>query len=412
MSIKKIEDPALETEAERLRALREYEILDGTTDEELNDLVELASEICETPISLVTLIDEDRQWYRAKKGIDENGTSRDVAFCNYTILQHELVEIKDATKDERVKDNPYVTSDEDHIRYYAGVPLTNRNGYNLGSLCVVDTEPRELNDFQTKSLKFLAKQVVRKLDYDLDQKRLCEHARCLKQTNQKLEQLSRLNVNLLSAIAHDLRNNLAGSESVLSLIKGRVDLGEEMDFLVNEQLKGTHQAYKLLSDMVTWGSSYVKSGEINKEAVKLSDAVDSVLTDLSDHASKKNLRLQNRIPDGLSVHSDPEMLKFLFRNLVQNALKFSEGGKVEVGYDPDGSAFYVSDQGQGMSNLELEKLFSWDRSKVKVGTDGEPGSGIGLMLCKDFVDRHDGEIWAESTEGVGTTFFFTLEPKA
>ena len=411
MSNRRFTDQILENDSERLKALSEYEILDGTTDEELNDLVELASEICETPISLVTLIDEDRQWYRAKKGIDEKGTSRDVAFCNYTILQQELVEIKDATKDERVKDNPHVTSDEDHIRFYAGVPLTNRAGYNLGSLCVIDIEPRELNDFQRKSLKLLAKQVVRKLDYDLDQKRLCEHARCLKQANQKLEQLSRLNVNLLSAIAHDLRNNLAGSESVLSLIKGRVDLGEEMDFLVNEQIKGTHQAYKLLSDMVTWGSSYVKSGEINKEEVKLSDAVDSVLTDLSDHASRKNLRLQNRIPDERSVQSDPEMLKFLFRNLVQNALKFSEDGTVEVGYDKEKSAFYVSDQGQGMSNLELEKLFSWDRSKVKKGTADEPGSGIGLMLCMDFVKRHGGSLWASSSVGKGTTFYFTLEPE-
>lgn len=405
---KKTQDQILENDSERVKALLEYGILDGTMDEELNDLVNLASEICGTSISLVTLLDEDKQWFKAKKGLASDGSAREVAFCNHTIQNEEIFEVKDASKDVRFMDNPFVKF-EDHFRFYAGVPLTNRDGHNLGALCVIDTKPNQLSEFQKRSLKTLARQVVRKFDYDLNQKQLREHTNSLQSANDKLQKLSRLNVNLLSAMAHDLRNNLAGSESVLSLIKDRVKLGEDMEVLVKEQLKGTSQAYKLLSDLVTWGSSYVKSGEIQKEEVDPSETVDTVLTDLSDHAMRKDVKLYNRIRSGQEIQTDSEMLKFIFRNLVQNAIKFSEDCKVNVGFDQDKQAYFVSDEGQGMSKVQLEKLFSWDRSKVKKGTAGEAGSGIGLMLCCDFIDRHGGSIWASSTEGKGTTFYFTLQ---
>jgi signal transduction histidine kinase len=411
MSSLKINKLRPANEEKRLEALLEYEILNDTQDEELDDLVELASRICDTPVSLVTLLDEDWQWFKANKGMDAEGTERDVAFCNHTILQDDLLEIPDATKDERFKDNPLVHAGKDKVRFYAGVSLKNRNGYNLGSLCVIDDKPRQLSEDQKKTLKVLARQVARKLDYDLNKRRLQEQAHSLESANERLEKLSYLNVNLLSAMAHDLKNTMGGAEAVFSLIQAKVELEDDLSMLVNEELKSLSQSHKLLSDMVTWGSSYVKSGEIQKIEVHPAEVVDAVLVALEDQAKRKNMSLKNKVSEDFQVKTDQEMLKFLFRNLVQNGIKFTKDGKVTVGFDEEKEAFYVRDEGKGMTEKQLKKLFSWDRSKVSKGTAGEPGSGIGLMLCRDFVERHDGEIWATSSEGVGTCMYFTLWKK-
>ncbi|MCD0489269.1 PAS domain S-box protein [Pedobacter sp. MC2016-14] len=146
-------------EQERLRALHNYEILDTLAEEEFNRITELAALICEVPISLISLVDENRQWFKATTGLDVAETPREVAFCDYTIRGNGLMEIKDASKDDRFKDNEFVT-DEPNIRFYAGYPLTDPNGYNLGSLCVISSEAKVLNDSQKKALKILTDQTV------------------------------------------------------------------------------------------------------------------------------------------------------------------------------------------------------------------------------------------------------------
>lgn len=146
-------------EKERLRALSNYEILDSLNEDEFDRITQLAALICETPISLITLVNENRQWFKSKVGIDIDGTPREQAFCQYTIMDDKLLEIPDATKDDRVKENEFVTSDA-HIRFYAGYPLVDPAGYALGSLCVVDTEPKKLDEKQKKALQLLAEEVV------------------------------------------------------------------------------------------------------------------------------------------------------------------------------------------------------------------------------------------------------------
>jgi PAS domain S-box-containing protein len=151
--------PVPENEDERLKALKNYEILNSLSEEEYDRITALASNICEVPISLITLLDHDRQWFKSKVGLDIDQTSREIAFCQYTIMDDGLFEINDATLDERFKDNELVTGDP-HLRYYAGYPLTDPSGYNLGTLCVLDRKPNSLTDKQKESLRLLSLEVM------------------------------------------------------------------------------------------------------------------------------------------------------------------------------------------------------------------------------------------------------------
>ena len=131
--------PHPENEQARVEALRRYEILDTDPEAPFDDLVELAAQLCQVPIALISLIDPLRQWFKAKTGVGVCQTSRDIAFCAHAILQRDIFEIPDALGDDRFASNPLVTG-EPHIRFYAGVPLIDRDGYALGTLCLIDTD--------------------------------------------------------------------------------------------------------------------------------------------------------------------------------------------------------------------------------------------------------------------------------
>ncbi len=146
-------------EENRISSLKSYQVLDTLNEEEYDTITELASFICKTPISLISLIDENRQWFKSRVGLDIDETKRDIAFCDHAIRGSEILEIKDALEDKRFKENPLVV-DEPNIRFYAGAPLITRDGYSLGTLCVIDRVPRELTLDQRNALERLAKQVM------------------------------------------------------------------------------------------------------------------------------------------------------------------------------------------------------------------------------------------------------------
>jgi len=146
-------------EKERLQALESYNILDSVYEQEFDRLTKLASIICGVPISIISLITEDRQWFKSKIGLKDSETTREVSFCQYTIMDEALFQVNDATKDSRFKDNPLVTGDP-NVRFYAGYPLIDPDGYALGSLCVIDDKPNKLNADQEMALTLLAQEVI------------------------------------------------------------------------------------------------------------------------------------------------------------------------------------------------------------------------------------------------------------
>jgi PAS domain-containing protein len=156
-------DKKLNPEYLRLNAVRRFTELKGSEKQDLDDLVAVAAQICGKPIALVTLLDSHTQWFKATKGADITSMDREQALCNYTIAQNEVLVVEDAQKDERFSGNPLVTG-APNVRFYAGAPLTTHDGYNVGSLCVIDLQPGKLSPAEVSSLQALARQVMHRME--------------------------------------------------------------------------------------------------------------------------------------------------------------------------------------------------------------------------------------------------------
>jgi len=176
--------PIPENEEARLQALQSYHILDTPSEQDYDDITLLASQICNVPIALISLIDSERQWFKSKVGLDIEETTRDVAFCTYAVMPDSARPfiVEDATKDERFAGNPLVTQNP-NIRFYAGAPLLTSDNHAIGTLCVIDREPRQLTDAQLEALQALARQLTMKLE-------LRRMSVLLQESNEQLQSLS------------------------------------------------------------------------------------------------------------------------------------------------------------------------------------------------------------------------------
>ena len=154
--------PVKKNEEERLEALKSYSIMDSLPEEVYDNITELASIICGTPIALVSLLDGKRQWFKSKVGLGARETDKKISFCQYAILENKIFEVTNVMDNPLFADNPLVKGDP-NIRFYAGAPLTDEDGYNLGTLCVIDSKPNKLSDKQARSLTLLAKEVISQL---------------------------------------------------------------------------------------------------------------------------------------------------------------------------------------------------------------------------------------------------------
>ncbi len=183
-------------EAKRLDALHELEILDTETSAAWQRIVELASIICETPIALVSLIDEERQWFKARVGLEPAQTPREQAFCGYAILQDGLFVVDDPQNDDRFADNPLVTGNP-NIRFYAGMPISVDDDLPLGTVCVIDTKPRTLNETQIRAMKILA-----------DEAESLMRLRRIAIGLQRGVDLNKATRDVINAVAHEVMNPL------------------------------------------------------------------------------------------------------------------------------------------------------------------------------------------------------------
>lgn len=391
-------------EEERLAELYKYEILDTNPEEDFDQLVELASAICEVPISLVSLIDRDRQWFKAKKGLDLDETSRDVAFCAHAILQDEVFIVENALDDIRFFDNPYVVNDG--IRFYAGMPIKTRNGKNLGTLCVIDREPKTLSPSQKRALEILGRQVINLMDLRLTNNRQKELITLLDKQKEELKARNEFNSRLIKLLAHDIKSPLTSIKGGLDLILDGHMAPEEATEIFKDLSGSIGSTLQMVDDTLRWGLLNMRK-EIVRQPVYLHDLVEEIKDLYKFLLKSKHILFINNIPQDYIIYSDPEAVEIILRNFIQNSIKYTENGTIKVSANDD-DCFHcisVTDTGRGMTpaqlktiNHQIGQLFSTP------GTHGEKGTGFGLRMCLDLARAIGATIYATSEENKGTQF--------
>jgi len=385
-------------EHERLKSLHSYNILDTESEEDFNDIVELASDICGTPISLISLIDKDRQWFKARKGMSVQETSREVAFCNYAIKENKLFEIEDATKDERFANNPLVVGDP-NIRYYAGFPLTTEEGYKLGTLCVLHKKPHQLNASQKKALQTLSKRVVNELEL-----------------RRKISELNNLNVfkdKLLSILGHDLRSPLSAIDSVIQMIDQQILTESDIKKFRKLLRAEVNETLSLLDNILRWSTLYIQNTQSTFKKIDIKRVLQETFDLVQISLVNKKIKINDQ-SSHYSIYGDPEMIKLIFRNILNNAIKFSQQeGSIDITTLQD-QAFVtitITDSGVGMTEEQIARILERKRSKSTPGTANEKGAGIGMLLTLEFLDMNNGKLAIKSQFEKGSSFIVTL-PKA
>jgi signal transduction histidine kinase len=389
-------------EDERLQELLRYDILDTPEEKEYDDIVLLASQICETPISLISLLDGQRQWFKAHIGLETRETPKEIAFCAHAIFGDDVFVVENALKDERFTDNPLVTGNPD-IRFYAGMPLCTPSGFNLGTLCVIDKKPRTLSKEQTFALQVLAKQVVEKLELRLKIKEL--HAQ-----QQELKRIGEIQTRMLSVITHDVRTPIHSLKGLLNLWTDKAISPEQMTELSQHLSKNLEVTLNLLGDLLQWSSVQLGQGKRKPERISLKLAMNEQASFYQNILAAKQNILVEEISEDLHVQTFPEVLHFVLRNLIHNAHKFTKNGRITVSTKKKENMIEISvaDTGVGMSERVLNRLFNWETRHTSYGTANEKGSGLGLLICKEFIEENGGTITVNSNEGQGTKFTFTL----
>ncbi|MDN4164321.1 GAF domain-containing sensor histidine kinase [Cytophagales bacterium LB-30] len=397
-------------ESERLKALEALDILDTVPEKEYQEIVELASEICQSPISLVTLVDEDRQWFKAKKGLAASETSRNSAFCAHAILRpNELMEVEDTAYDERFIDNPLVLGDP-NIRFYAGMPIKSESGYPLGTLCVIDTVPRKLNDFQRQALQTLANQVNKQLELREKVANLERIQRELEEQKQQLSEMGATKDRLLAIIGHDLKSPLVNIRSTISLFEDNSLSEKEIKEMFPQLASGVDSTVDLVENLLKWAHAKFGDEHTVIETVYPFQLAQEIGLLYHQAMKKKNIVFLNHLASDLAIHTDKNVLSFLFRNLISNAIKFTSNGNISVAYRKENQfhCFQIVDSGIGIPEDKLELLFSWNQKKVRKGTSGEKGTGLGLQTCQELTEKLGGTLRVESKVGHGSTFSILL----
>lgn len=375
-------------EAERIAALNKYQILDTLPEDEYDAITLIASQICGTPIALISLIDPTRQWFKSHHGLDVTETDRDIAFCVHAINEPEnLLIIKDASLDERFHDNPLSVSDPNVI-FYAGAPLVTPDGYPLGTLCVIDHEPGELDEEQQNALRALAGQVIVLLE-------LRAKNRLLELKN---DEISRLNQNLDAftyRLSHDLKTPIRGIKSITEWFR------EDYWLKFNDQQKewiGKITSRAEYMESVTEGLlnySRITHNRISFSNFNLKSLLDETLGILSDSAS---VHLEHTNTDQI-ITQYKFGFQCIFQNLLGNSIQHCDKPEVRIGISytahPDFHQLVYRDNGPGIPSKYKDRVFELFEA---LGGNEKKSTGIGLTTVAAILNNIQGTIQLKDQE--------------
>ncbi|MDY6983685.1 MAG: ATP-binding protein [Pseudomonadota bacterium] len=515
--------PLPANEKERIEALYRLKILDTEPEAHFDDLTALAAALTNCPIALVSLIDVNRQWFKARCGIDGTETDRSLAFCAHALLGNDIMEIPDARLDPRFAQNPLVLGPP-HIAFYAGMPLMSAAGLCYGTLCVVDTQPRRLGEQQRGLLRKLGNQVLRHMEAHVERQqsvssslmlaRLLEFlpdglitaeldgtlrhvnsiarewhgvdpgtvpkerwqeyfqlctadgetrlplaqnpvARVLRGEKVRDEELvirargqadrtvlcngdflvddrgapagavvvmhdlseqrrtERMKDEFLSTVSHELRTPLTAISGALSLVQSGVlgEVPEPMRELITVAARNSQRLSSIINDLLDMDKLLAGKMNFCFEHCALISVLDEALATMRSYAELYGVQLVRRGDVPATIDVDTMRLTQVLTNLLSNACKFApRGSEVVLEHRVEGGSVVISviDTGLGIPDAFKARLFQKFSQADTSDSNRKGGTGLGLVICKELIERMHGAIGFESAAGQGTRFWCRL----
>ncbi len=402
-------------EPQRLAELVGLELLDGLPEERFDRIVRIVQRLFAVPVAYVALIDTNRQWFKARLGIDACETAREVSFCAHAILGRDVLVIPDAKSDPRFFDNPLVLG-KPHIRFYAGLPLRGPKGHNVGTLCIADTEPRAgLCDEEIEMLRGLGYLVERemRLAEILDLQAALVRAKAL------AEEASRAKSSFLANMSHELRTPINVIIGYTELLLEEHNLGEGENGAAESPARDLEKILAASKHLLALVSDILDLSKIEAGKMTICPEVFDVETIMRETLNtveplvrhNENVLDVELAPNLGTMHSDVTKLRQVLYNLLSNAGKFTENGVVylsvqRVEQSGGGSVieFTVRDTGIGMTERQLARLFREFTQADPSTTRKYGGTGLGLAISQRYCRMLGGELTAESQFGEGSTF--------
>ena len=390
--------PIPENESLRLDALNEYDILDSFTEKDYDFLTQMASHICKTPVSLITLLGVEKQFVKSSFGFDVPDLPREMSFCNYTILDPEKVNVvSDLRLDERYNSNPLVLG-EPHAVFYAGAPLVTPEGFVLGSICVLDAVARKLSPEQEEALKALARQTITTMELRKKNHELSKAKEHLKKCNERLNEY-------VKVVSHDIKTPLANITMLSKGFKRNYNnVLDETGTGYIELIQESSSGLILFLDEMLLKTKKEMAGDCCSTPVNTKQLLDKVIKFLAP-TSDIEIKVEGSFP---KLQVDELALQQVFQNLITNAIKYNDKEKAQISIfaesDHQYYYFHVIDNGCGIASCDLDIIFIQQQTLNKTDRYGNKGTGIGLAKVKNIVDALGGNISVVSELNKGTDF--------
>lgn len=397
--------PAIpQNELDRLASLEEAQLMHTLPEAEFDTITKLASFICKTPISLISLVGEKEQYFKSRYGTDFCGSKREISFCAHAILKpKQLMEVKDTRLDIRFKDNPFTLDKEKPVLFYAGMPILDKQGLPLGTLCVLDNKPNKLDKEQKIALKALTKHV--EVLFELRKKN--KH---LEQIKKELKDHNTILKDFAGVVSHDMKMPLANMIITADMLKAKFGdkLGEEgLNYLKNLKNAGLN-----LSDYINSLLNHYESndtGDLKRQQFDFNHLLEEII-DLFNITDNVEINFPQ---ENIMIKTNRAALEQIFLNLLSNSLKYNNSEKIVIDIDfrqsPDFYYFSVSDNGIGIPEEKQEEIFEIFTTLAITDRKGNKGNGIGLSTVKRLVKNLGGNIKVNSKPGEGTKFTFSVK---
>ena len=381
-------------EEKRLAVLRKYEILDTPPDVALDGLTKLASRLFQVPVALVSLVDSERIWFKSRYGFEEQEIVREQGFCATAILGNEPYFVEDASVDPLTMTNSLVTGDQG-IRFYAGVPLRTKEGFNLGTFCIMDRVSQSFSSDKQEILQILAELVLDQLELRMEARIAVKHQH-----------------QILNTTAHDLKNPLSIMPLLADMIMHHKHDPKAIDDIALQIKDAGRRMAGVIHDLLETAREEAGRVELRLQPVDLGALVQGVVNTNSALAKNKEQALYLEIVNDCTVYADPRRLTEIVDNLINNAIKYSPFGKniyVQIKVAGDYAILEIKDEGPGLTRDDMKNLYRRFTSLSSRPTGGENSTGLGLSIVKNLVNAHHGKITAKSDgPGKGTTFTVEL----